>query len=154
MRRREVIGLIGGAAAALPLAARAQQPAKMKRIAMVHAAEKVGNMTISGRRAFRAFFEELTALGYVEGRNLLVERYSGEGRHDQYAELARDVVSACPDLIIAMSGPLAASFKTATTTIPIVTSAPDPVAAGLVPSLAHPGGNITGVTVDARLLKD
>jgi putative ABC transport system substrate-binding protein len=131
--------------------ARAQQPAKMKRIALVHPAEKVGNMTISGRPGFQAFFEELNRLGYLEGQNLVVERYSGEGRTDRYAQLARDVVSTHPDLIISMSGFLAVQFKLATTTIPIVTSSPDPIVAGLVSSLARPGGNITGVSVDAGI---
>jgi ABC-type uncharacterized transport system substrate-binding protein len=112
MRRRNFIRLVGliGGAAAWPLVLRAQQPAKMKRIAMVHPSEKVGNMTIAGRRTFRAFFEELGALGYVEGRNLLLERYSGEGRPDHYAELARDVVNTRPDLIIAMSGTIASEL--------------------------------------------
>jgi putative ABC transport system substrate-binding protein len=151
MRRREFITLLGGASAAWPVVARAQQPAKMKRIALVHPAEKASDMTIHGRRSFRAFFEELAALGYIEGRNLMVERYSAEGRLDHVAELARDVVRARPDLIIPMTNLLTAEFKKATTTIPIVAVASDPVAAGLVPSLAHPGGNITGVTVDAGL---
>ncbi len=112
MRRREFITVLSGAALMVwPIIARAQQPAKMKRIAMVHPAEKVGNVTITGRRTFRAFFEELGALGYVEGQNLLVERYSGEGRPDHYAELARDVVSTRPDLILALSGPLSGDFK-------------------------------------------
>src|SRR5437868_9415643 len=153
MRRRNFIRLIGltGGAAAWPLALRAQQPAKTKRIAMVHPSEKVGDMTITGRRTFRVFFEELGALGYVEGGNLLLERYSGEGRPDHYAELARDVVDTRPDVIIAMTGIMASAFKTATTTIPIVAVASDPVASGLVNSLAHPGGNITGVSVDAGI---
>jgi putative tryptophan/tyrosine transport system substrate-binding protein len=150
MKRREFIALIGGAAAS-PLVARAQQPAKMKRIAIVHGSEPVANMTITGRRPFRAFFEELGALGYIEGRNLLVERYSADGRPDHFAELARNVVRARPDVIISMRGLLTAEFKLETTTIPIVTTTSDPVVAGLVPSIAHPGGNITGVSVDAGL---
>ena len=83
----------------------------MKRIAMVHPSEKVGDMTITGRRTFRGFFEELGALGYVEGRNLLLDRYSGEGRPDHYAELARDIVNTRPDLIIAMTGTLTVALK-------------------------------------------
>jgi putative tryptophan/tyrosine transport system substrate-binding protein len=151
LRRREFITLLGGAAVTPLLAARAQQPTKMKRIAMVHPTEKVGNMTKAGRRSYRAFFEELGALGYVEGQNLLVERYSGEGRPDHYAELARDVVRTLPDLIVSMSGILTVDFKMATTTIPIVTIGSDPVVGGLVPNLARPGGNVTGVSVDAGL---
>ena len=112
MKRRDFIAGIG-AATAWPFAARAQQPAKMKRIAMVHPAEKVGGMTINGRPGFRAFFEELNRLGYAEGQNLEVERYSGEGRTDRYGQLARDVVSTHPDLIISMSGLFAVQFKLA-----------------------------------------
>src|SRR6516225_413446 len=103
MRRREFIALVGGAVA-LPLVARAQQPAKMKRIAIVHGSEPVASMTITGRRPFRAFFEELGALGYIEGRNLVGERYSADGRPDHFAELARNVVRARPDLIVSMRG--------------------------------------------------
>jgi putative tryptophan/tyrosine transport system substrate-binding protein len=84
MQRREFITLFGGAAAAWPVSARAQQPAKMKRIALVDPSLKVGDMTVGGARAYRAFFKEMSHLGYVEGRNLVVERYSGEGRIERY----------------------------------------------------------------------
>ena len=100
---------------------------------------------------YRAFFEELSRLGYVEGQNLGVERYSGEGRPERYAELARDVVNTHPDLILAVGAPLSLDFKMATTTIPIVTIIIDPIAMGLVASIARPGGNITGVTIAAGL---
>jgi putative ABC transport system substrate-binding protein len=80
-----------------------------------------------------------------------VERYSGEGQPQRYNGLARDIVSSHPDLIFAIAGGLALSFKTATTTIPIVTVTADPIAIGLVPSIAHPGGNITGVALDGGL---
>jgi putative ABC transport system substrate-binding protein len=151
MKRREFITLVGGAAAAWPLAVRAQQPAKMKRIAMVHPSNKVDDLTINGHPVYKAFFEEMSRLGYVEGQNLAVERYSGEGRSDRYAELVRDVVSTHPDLILVISGSLALRFKIATTTIPIVTTTADPIAMGLVTSIARPGGNITGVSLDGGL---
>src|SRR6267142_1740658 len=150
MRRRDFITAFG-TAAAWPLAVRAQQPAKIKRIAMIHPAEKVGNMTINGRRPFRTFFEEFSRLGYVEGQNIAVERYSGEGRPERYAELARDVVNTHPDLIFAVGARLSLDFKMATTTIPIVTVIIDPIAMGLVASIARPGGNITGVTISGGL---
>jgi len=150
MRRRDFITAFG-TAAAWPLAVRAQQPAKIKRVAVVHPVERVGNMTINGRRSFRVFFEELSRLGYVEGQNLGVERYSGEGRPERYAELARDVVNTHPDLILAVGGRLSLDFKMATTTIPIVTIIIDPIAMGLVASIARPGGNITGVAISAGL---
>jgi putative tryptophan/tyrosine transport system substrate-binding protein len=146
MRRRDFITAFGDAAA-WPLAARAQQPAKMKRIAFVRPAGPVSEISVSGRPYFRAFFEELSRLGYVEGQNLGVERYSGEGRPERYAELARDVVNTHPDLIIAVAARLSLDFKTPPTTIPIVTVMFDPVASGLVGSIARPGGNITGVTI-------
>jgi putative ABC transport system substrate-binding protein len=148
MGRREFIGLVGGVAA-LPLAARAQQPGTMKRIAMVHPAEKVGSMTINGGRpGFPAFFEELNRLGYVEGQNLIVARYSAEGQTN-YSRLARDVVNTRPDVIFAQSNLLVLAFKAATASIPIVVTAGDPVPSGIVSSIAHPGENITGVAVDA-----
>ena len=151
MQRREFITLLGGAAATWPLAARAQQPAKMKRIAFVHPAGKVSEISVSGRPHYRAFFEELSRLGYVEGQNLGVERYSGEGQPERYAELARDVVNTHPDLILAVGARLSLDFKMATTTIPIVTMIIDPIAMGLVASIARPGGNITGVTIAGGL---
>ena len=149
MRRREFIALLGGAAMAWPLLARAQQPAKMKRIALVSPATKIADMGANGSRFHRMFFEELSRRGYDEGRNLVVERYSGEGRTEQYADLAREVVNTRPDLIFQETTRLALNFKAATTTVPIVTITADPIAGGLVSSLARPGGNITGVSVDA-----
>jgi putative ABC transport system substrate-binding protein len=80
-----------------------------------------------------------------------VERYSGEGRPERYAELARDVVNTHPDLILAVGARLSLDFKMATTTIPIVTVIIDPIAMGLVASIARPGGNITGVTIAGGL---
>jgi putative ABC transport system substrate-binding protein len=79
-------------------------------------------------------------LGYVEGQNLLIERYSGEGRDSYYPELARAVVSRNPDLIIAFTSNLVLDFKAATITIPIVGMFPVPVEAGIVAILARPGG--------------
>jgi putative ABC transport system substrate-binding protein len=151
MRRRKFITLLGGAAAVWPIVARAQQPAKMKRIAFVHPSNKVSEISVSGRPYYRAFFEELSRLGYVEGQNLGVERYSGEGRPERYAELARDVVNTHPDLILAVGARLSLDFKMATTTIPIVSLIIDPIAMGLVASIARPGGNITGVTISGGL---
>src|SRR6266516_7121608 len=87
-----ISALLGGAAVAWPLAARAQRPAKVHRIAVIHAAVPVTDIIeTSSIRFYRAFFQELRRLGYVEGRNLIVERYSGLGRTEHYAELAREV---------------------------------------------------------------
>ena len=148
MQRRAFMGLIG-AATAWPVAVRAQQPTKMKRIAIVSPATNVDDMKITGIRVYRAFFEELGRLGYVEGQNLIVDRYSGEGRTERFDSLAREVVSTSPDLIFPVATVLTPKFKMATSTIPIVATIGDPVASGLVSSMARPGGNITGATVDA-----
>src|SRR5215831_10346700 len=146
MRRREFIYLIGGATT-WPLAAHAQQSGKVYRVAWVNPAIPVADMSeSSGIRGFREFFEELRQLGYVEERNLILERYSGEGRTEHYGELADDVARTKPDLIFTVP-PIAASLKSAT--IPIVVITSDPVEVGLTTSLAHPSGNITGVVLDA-----
>ena len=90
-------------------------------------------------------------LGYVEGVNLIVDRYSAEGRFDRFPEIASDVVATRPDVIYAVSTRMTRALQSQTRTIPIVAWTDDPVAAGIVSSLAHPGGNITGVSVDAGL---
>jgi putative tryptophan/tyrosine transport system substrate-binding protein len=100
----------------------------------------------ASHQGFRAFFEELPRLGYVEGRNLTIDRFSGEGRAEYYSELARDVVRRNPDVILAEGSQMLVAFKAATNTIPIVGIAVDPVGSGVVPSLARPGGNITGIS--------
>jgi len=129
----------------------AQQPTTTKRVAIVATSFKVSDMTADRDRYYRAFFEELKRLGFIEGQNLVVERYSAEGQKERHVELAREVVGTHPDVILVFSPSLAFAFKAATTVIPIVTSTGDPVAIGLIPSLAHPGGNITGVAADAGL---
>jgi putative ABC transport system substrate-binding protein len=101
-----------------------------------------------GLPAFAAFFKELRKLGYIEGDNLLVERYSGEGRTEHYSDLARDAVLSHPDLIFTVTARMAQHFKATGTTIPIVAYTADPVVHGLARSLAQPGGNITGVIPD------
>jgi ABC-type uncharacterized transport system substrate-binding protein len=148
MRRRE---FIAGLLTATTLRhARAQQPAKVHRIAVTHAANPVTEITeTSSLRYYRAFFQKLRQLGYVEGRNLIVERYSGIGRTEHYAELAREVVRSKPDLIFASGTDLVRHLKAATATIPIVGVMGNPVGWGLAASLAHPGGNITGISIDA-----
>jgi putative tryptophan/tyrosine transport system substrate-binding protein len=155
MRRREFIaGTAITTALSFAKSVYAQTDARspgIKRIAIVHNAEKPEGMTINGRRTFKAYFGELKRLGYVEGQNLLVDRYSALGQSERYGDLARTIVASHPDLIIAVSGPLARQLKLLTTTIPILVGSGDPVAGGLVTNLARPGGNITGVSVDAGL---
>ena len=150
MRRRDfTMGLLlAGAAGTV----RAQETAKQHRIAIVIPAGPVAvvNETSGdalGRRLYQPFFEELRRLGDVEGPNLIVERYSGEGRPDRFADVAREVAGRNPDVIVAISNPVVLAARAATGTIPIVWIGVDPIAAGLVTSLAHPGGNITGVSL-------
>jgi len=147
MHRRDCITLLGGTAAAWPLASRAQQPAKMKRIAFAAPAVKVADMGSDPSSA--TFFEEIKRLGYVEGTNLIVDRYSAEGKIDRYGDLAREVVGTHPDLIYTTGSPMTLQLKAATSTIPIVALTGDPIRQGIVSSIARPGGNITGVSVDA-----
>jgi putative tryptophan/tyrosine transport system substrate-binding protein len=149
MRRRDFVA--GLMIASAMRHAVAQQPAKAKRIAWVVPAIKAADLRADFAPRFRAFLEELNRLGYAEGRNLVIERYSGEGQTEQYAETVRDVVGTHPDLIFSTTAGLALAFRLATTEIPIVTVSADPVFLGLVPSLAHPGGNITGVTIDGGI---
>jgi putative ABC transport system substrate-binding protein len=143
MKRREFITLVA-CAVARPRAALTQQPTKVYHIALVHPSEPISQMTETDA-TWRVLFQELRLLGYVEGQNLVVERYSGEGREQNYARLAHDVVQLKPDLIYTFSSRLVGHFKAATTTIPIVGLFADPVRFGLVTGLAKPGGNITGL---------
>src|SRR5215831_17469054 len=152
LKRREFITLVGSAAVAWPLAARAQQAAKTHRIAIVHPSVSISEMNETGDHPYYpALFQELRRLGYVEGKNLVVARYSGEGQEDRYPELCREVVGTKPDVIVTSASRLVLSFKAATHTIPIVASMADPVPYGIVTSIARPGGNITGVSVEAGL---
>ena len=151
MRRRKFIMLAGGAAA-WPVAARAQQPVTQHRIAIFHPAIPTTLITeTGGGSAWPAFFAELRRLGYIEGENLIVERYSAEGHHERYAELAREIVTRNPNLIVTGTNPVVIAFTAATKTIPVVAFMLDPLKAGLVTSLARPGGNLTGITLDAGI---
>jgi putative tryptophan/tyrosine transport system substrate-binding protein len=144
MKRRDfTIGLLLAAAART---VRGQEAAKQHRIAIVIASGPVTRLNDPTSTAWRAFWEELRRLGDVEGENLTVERYSGEGRPESYADLARTVVSRNPDVIIPISPSIMQAVSAATDTIPIVGSGAY-TELGQVPSLARPAGNITGITV-------
>ena len=147
MRRRDfTIGLL---LAATARTVRGQEPVKQRRIAIVIPAGSITSISDTGTRAWQAFFEQLRRLGDVEGENLAIERYSGEGRPEGYADLAREVVNRKPDVIVAANDATAKAARAATGTIPIVWIGGDPIQAGFATSLARPGGNITGVTVFA-----
>ena len=112
MRRRELMTLIGLAAVAAPLAARAQQGRKTYRIVILSLAVDPADMTESSTNpAFRALFQELRRLGYVEGQNLVVERRSGLGRSERYPEIAREAVALNPDLIYAIGAAIYATAQ-------------------------------------------
>jgi putative tryptophan/tyrosine transport system substrate-binding protein len=148
MKRREFIAVLG--AAALPLGARAQQSSTKKRIAVIRVGS-VAEPRKGGSTVVRAFNEEMERLGYTEGENLIVERHSTinvQDRPEGYTDLAREVVGTQPDVIVCYGIPMARGLKAATSTIPIVALTADPIPS-LISSLSHPGGNITGVSVDA-----
>jgi putative ABC transport system substrate-binding protein len=155
MKRREFVGLIGGAAALpclWPLAARAQQPQRQRRLAFVHSGIPADRLTEgAGPFWMQRFFATLRGLGDVEGSNLVIERFSAEGRSDRFADLVADVVSRKPDVIVSNLNDLIKAFANATATIPIVMIAGDPIAGGLVTNLARPGGNLTGVSINAGI---
>jgi putative ABC transport system substrate-binding protein len=143
MRRRDFITLLGGAAATLPLAARAQQ-AKLPTIGFLGATEASAWI-----KEQTAFVQRLHELGWVEGRTVAIERRWGEGSNDRYADLAAELVRLKVDVIVT-GGAAAPAAKLATSVIPIIFAvASDPVAEGLVASLARPGGNMTGLSVQA-----
>ena len=143
--RREFITLLGGAAVAWPLAARAQQSRKVPRIGVL-----LPGTPASFSLRTKAFLEGLQDLGYVEGQTIAIEWKWGQDRVEGLPELAAELVGRNVDVIVTGGTPAAKALKSATGTIPIVMAIiGDPVAAGLVDSLARPGGNATGFSIVA-----
>ena len=143
MNRRSFLGTLGLGLLAAPLASEAQQAGRTYRIGYLFEAAPPDQTSPSS--PLRALEETLRELGYVEGRNLAIERRFAAFKYDRLPELAAELVRLKPDLIVTGGNPSIAALKRATTTVPIVmTWAVDPVGAGLVTSLAQPGGNITG----------
>jgi len=143
MKRRDFLVAAAMLAPAIRPAS-AQQPATKKRLATIFFG-KVEDQRLG--RDISGFYEELQRLGYVEGANLIVDRWQYQA--GRLEEIAREVVDTKPDVIACYGTPMTVRLKAATATIPIVTMTGDPIRFGLVSNLARPGGNITGVSVDA-----
>jgi putative tryptophan/tyrosine transport system substrate-binding protein len=139
MNRRKFITLLSGAACTWPLGAWAQQVTKIYRVGVLETRSRAQNPN------FIALVDELRNLGYVEGRNLLIEYRSAEGQADLFPELAAELLRLKVDVIVTRGTPATLAAKKATTSIPIVMSAIGDAAAA-VNSLARPGGNVTGVS--------
>ena len=143
MKRRDFITLIGGAAAAWPLTARAQQPAKLRTIGFLYQSTP----SVESARA-AAFLQQLHKLGWIEGSTIAIEYRSAAGRPERMAEIAAEFVQLKVDVIVTSGTATVIALKRATTAIPIVFGAAgDPVDTGLVASLARPGGNVTGLSI-------
>jgi putative tryptophan/tyrosine transport system substrate-binding protein len=141
MRRREFIALVGSAAGAWPLSARAQQPDKVWRIGFIAGASRP---TLS--ELANSFVQSMRALGYLEGKNFIIEWRSAEGNYEQFPALAAELVQSKADVIVTGITAAVQALRGLTTTIPIVMAySTDPVGNGFVSSLAHPDGNITGL---------
>ena len=149
MNRREFVTLLGGTAA-WPLAARAQQRDRVRRIGVLMNGDE--NDPVWKPRLF-AFAQALADLGWTDGRNVRMDPRWAGGDINRIRALAQELVGSQPDIILARGTPATAALQRETRTIPIVfTSAADPVAIGLVPNLNQPGGNITGfATLEATL---
>ena len=145
MKRREFITLLGGAAAAWPLAARAQQGGKLPTIGLMASGTAADMSHLTA-----AFVQRLRELGWSEGRNVAIEYRWAEGRSERFAEIAAEFVRLKVDVILTHNTPPALAAKQATSVIPIVfATAGDPVGSGIVASLARPGGNVTGLSSQA-----
>jgi len=144
MRRREFITLVGGAATTWPLAARAQQPDRTRRIGVLMGFAESDPAAQSYVAAFR---DALAKLGWAEGSNLQIEFRWGAADTDRIKTLAKELVDLRPDVIFDQTTPVTSALARETTTIPIVfTYVGDPIGSGFAASLARPGGNITGFT--------
>jgi len=150
MRRREFIAGTAATAAmgfAQPIWAETNAPSTgVKRIAIFYPGE-IG----PENRARKAYFMELKRLGYIEGQNLIVERYEGHGQTDRIGEFARQIIASHPDVILLQSYPFIKELMAVTTSIPMVSIVADPVQFGFTTSLARPDRNFTGVVQDAGL---
>jgi putative ABC transport system substrate-binding protein len=144
MRRRDFMAIVSSALAARPLGAYAQEPGKVWRMGFIGQGYE---------KFYDALFEGLRDFGYTEGRNLVVERRYAEGHAERFPEFAAEMVRLKVDIIVVSTTPAALAVKNATTTIPVVfPNAISPVESGVVASLAHPGGNVTGGAAQTAIL--
>jgi putative ABC transport system substrate-binding protein len=142
LKRREFMTILGGAAVAWPRAAHAQQPSKIPCIGFLGNSTAVLEANLIG-----PFRERLRELGYEEGRNVAIEYRWAEGDYDRFPALAAELLAVKVDVIVTAGTPASLAVKKATSTVPLVMVAVgDPVGSGLVPSLAQPAGNITGLS--------
>jgi ABC transporter substrate binding protein len=151
LRRRSFITLLGGAAVAWPLAARAQQTGRVYRVGLVFTTSPVSEMAGPDpiHPAARSFVQSLRALGYLQGQNLVLEHRSAEGRFERFPEIIRELVSIKVDVIVTVTNPMTQAARDVTRTVPIVMAySVSPVEHGLVQSLSRPGGNVTGLTMN------
>ena len=148
MRRREFITL-AFSTATWPLATRAQQRLSPHRVALIFSTSPVSEMAGPDpiHPYARVFVHALRDLGYIEGRNLVLERRSAEGKFERFPEIVRELVDNKVDVIVTVNDPMTQAAKEVTQTVPIVAVTTDPIERGYIQSLAHPGGNITGVTI-------
>jgi putative tryptophan/tyrosine transport system substrate-binding protein len=148
MNRRSLIAALGLISAAKTLPAQMTRPA---RLVLVHSGIRADHLIETSPTAWiREFFTELRKLGYAEGPDFIVERYSAEGHVERFRELAQAVVSRKPDVIVT-NGPLVNPLKAATHDLPILAIMGDPITQGVASNLGHPAGNITGVSVDGGI---
>ena len=149
MRRREFLSLLGGLSTTI-LTGPARGGEAPKRVALVSAAAPIAQMHEGSTSVpLTTFFEELRRLGYIEGKNLIVLRFTSGGQGERIPETAREVVAARPDLIFAFSSRMVQQLTKTTTSIPIVGYTSDPISFGIVEDLSHPGMNFTGVATEA-----
>src|SRR5262249_59205884 len=142
VQRRKFLATLGGAAAAWPLAARAQQPERMRRIGVLM---NTAADSPNGQARFAAFLQGLQQFGWIPGRNVRLEVRWAVGDADQVRRYAAELVALAPDVILAYTSPVLVALQQATRTVPIVfAGVVDPVGAGFVESMARPGGNTTG----------
>jgi len=144
MRQREFITLIGGAAAAWPIMALAQQSEKLRWIGILH---DYSETDPEGRTQIGAFRDELAKLGWIDRRNVVIDFQSGAVEAERLRPIARELIEKKPDVVLAAGASIVAALQRVSHTVPIVfANVTDPVGGGIVASLARPGGNAPGFT--------